>query len=322
VITALGAIGIAGLLARSQWARLDIPVVSGSAINSTPSAASVVSPSTSPEQRRAAVPPSPAPTGPPLDIELPPRVTPVAADVAALAGSAPPLPSRGSTEPASPSAPLTASHQSVHARSATPNEPIRPGRMIASKPEPAGPTPPTLARSDARIPPSTGAPSVPAMAASPSPASADERPPDIERTPPPSATVDAKFLTTVDAKVREFDAQLAWDKRALTVTASNDAGTPLQTVRYDTVAAVSYSVSRDPLWQSDDGAAAVLRRGGVLRKFGVSNSRHWIVLRTKSDQFVVFQLNETTTPTVLSLLEEHTGLRPQLVTESGRRPKD
>src|SRR5262249_2183373 len=99
--------------------------------------------------------------------------------------------------------------------------------------------------------------------------------------------------------------------RALTVVTSDDSARQLQTVAYTDVTGISYSVGRDPLWRSDDGPVPVLRRGGMLRKFGLSSARHWIVLRTDSDTFVVLQVNAASEPALVSLLEGHTGVRSQ-----------
>jgi tRNA A-37 threonylcarbamoyl transferase component Bud32 len=160
-------------------------------------------------------------------------------------------------------------------------------------------------------------------AAPPTPASVDERPADATVTRRPDSNFKAKFLAIADTKARELDVRLTLGDRALTLMASDDSGKQLQTLDYSRMTAVSYSVSRDPLWQSPDGPAPVLRRGGMLRKFGFSNARHWIVLSTESDAFVVLQVNEETAPSVLSLLEDHTGLRSHRLTDTGApRPKE
>jgi hypothetical protein len=162
-----------------------------------------------------------------------------------------------------------------------------------------------------------------AASAAPSAAAAvDERPAEGALTHRPDPNFKAKFLPMADAKARELDVRLTLGDRALTVMASDDSGRQLQTVDYTSVIGVSYSVGRDPLVQSPDGPAPVLRRGGMLRKLGLSTARHWIVLSTQPDSFVVLQVNEEAVPAVLSLLEDHTGLRFQRLTDAVARAKE
>jgi len=161
-----------------------------------------------------------------------------------------------------------------------------------------------------------------AAAAPPTAVAVDERPADATVTRGTDPNFKAKFLAVADAKARETDVRLTLGNRALTLVASDDSGRQLQTVDYATVTAVSYSVGRDPLWQSQDGPAPVLRRGGMLRKFGFSGARHWIVLSTGSDSFVVLQVNEDAASSVLSLIEDHTGLRSQRLTDNNARPRN
>src|SRR5262249_5096853 len=105
--------------------------------------------------------------------------------------------------------------------------------------------------------------------------------------PPPVKVFDAKLLSVVDAKARELEARLVLEDRMLTVTQAYDMGRPLETVPYEKVRAISYSVSRDPLWMSPHGPEPVVRRGGPLSMFGISVPHHWVALRTGPSTFVV-----------------------------------
>jgi hypothetical protein len=132
---------------------------------------------------------------------------------------------------------------------------------------------------------------------------------------------DAKLLSVVDAKARELEARLVLDDKLMTVAPADEVGKPLETVPYERVKSISYSVSRDPLWMSPRGPEPVVRRGGTLRLFGMSVPRHWVALRVGANTFVVLRLNESTAPALVSSLEERTGRHSQRLAEV-RRFKD
>jgi serine/threonine-protein kinase len=163
----------------------------------------------------------------------------------------------------------------------------------------------------------------------PVPAPIAEKPLEIEPllAPPPAAppqpvkVFDAKLLALVDAKARELEARLVLEDKMLTVTAADDVGKPLETVPYETVKSISYSVSRDPLWMSTHGPVPVVKRGGALSMFGISVPRHWVALRTAANTFVVLRLGEVTAPALVASLEERTGRHSQRFAEV-RRFKD
>jgi len=163
----------------------------------------------------------------------------------------------------------------------------------------------------------------------PAPGSDAEKPIEVEPLPaPPPApppqpvkVFDAKLLSLVDAKARELEARLVLEDKMLTVTAADDVGKPLETVPYDKVKSISYSVSRDPLWMSAHGPVPVVKRGGALSMFGISVPRHWVALRTSANTFVVLRVSETTAPALVASLEERTGRHSQRFAEV-RRFKD
>jgi serine/threonine-protein kinase len=156
--------------------------------------------------------------------------------------------------------------------------------------------------------------------ASPAPPIAD-KPPEAEPPPQPVKVFDAKLLSVVDAKARELEARLVLDDKLMTVAPADEVGKPLETVPYERVKSISYSVSRDPLWMSPRGPEPVVRRGGTLRLFGMSVPRHWVALRVGANTFVVLRLNESTAPALVSSLEERTGRHSQRLAEV-RRFKD
>jgi serine/threonine-protein kinase len=163
----------------------------------------------------------------------------------------------------------------------------------------------------------------------PTPAPIAEKPLEVEPlpAPPPAAppqpvkVFDAKLLSFVDAKARELEARLVLEDKMLTVAPADDTGKALETVPYEKVKSITYSVSRDPLWMSPHGPAPVVKRGGALSMFGISVPRHWVALRTAANTFVVLRLSETTAPALVASLEERTGRHSQRFAEV-RRFKD
>jgi serine/threonine protein kinase len=105
-----------------------------------------------------------------------------------------------------------------------------------------------------------------------------DKPPELETpapVPPPQPAqpvkvFDAKLLSVVDAKARELEARLVLEDKMLTVTPAYDMGRPLETVPYEKVKSISYSVSRDPLWMSPHGPEPVVRRADHVRHLGAA----------------------------------------------------
>ena len=99
----------------------------------------------------------------------------------------------------------------------------------------------------------------------------------------------------------------------ITVTADDDTGDRLHTVAYDSVLSINYSRGADPMWNGPDGPAVVARAPiGALRRWGVSIERHWISLRTNTEnRFVILRVDEAQVRRMLSALEERTGRPPQ-----------
>jgi serine/threonine-protein kinase len=125
----------------------------------------------------------------------------------------------------------------------------------------------------------------------------------------PPMAFDAKALVGQGQKQRERDAQILLADGKVTVTAGNTD--ILHSVPYSGIMAVSYSRGRDPLWNSPQGPAPVVKMGGGAFGF-IRGERHWIALRTR-DSFVVLRLQDTQIKQVLGALQERTGHVPERV---------
>jgi serine/threonine-protein kinase len=305
----LAVVVIASMLGVSHWTRLENPDANQSPLDATPP--SPTAEATTPRARSA------DPAGSPTmasAARLPTAETPLVPESSSGAVNA--------TRAAAPVVPRGAPAAATDASVPPPSATVGTGAGTI-KPSSGPLSLPAIADAEAGPQPTAttvSPPPVPAPA--PSGASASDPPPDVHVASHSEPQFDAKFLTTNNAKPREVDVRLALGKQALTVLARDESGAPLQTLAYHTVTAMSYSVARDPLWPSDQGPTPVLRRGGMLRKFGVSTPKHWIVLRTAPETFVVLQVTEATAPAVLSALEESTGVRAQQLTDHTSRDKD
>jgi hypothetical protein len=101
----------------------------------------------------------------------------------------------------------------------------------------------------------------------------------------------------------------------VTVTADDEKGDRLHTVAYASVLSINYSRGADPMWNGPQGPAVVARAPvGALRLLGVSIERHWISLRTNTEnRFVILRVDDEQVRRVLSALEERTGRAPQAI---------
>lgn len=133
----------------------------------------------------------------------------------------------------------------------------------------------------------------------------------------PPVVFETKALVRTAGAQRERDARLVLADGKITVSATDDARRTLRSVPYESVTSISYSRGRDPMWNSPDGPARVARAGGgVLGKWGIFVERHWISLRTETDDgFVILRVNDEQVRKVLTALEERTGRTAQRVAE-------
>jgi eukaryotic-like serine/threonine-protein kinase len=147
-----------------------------------------------------------------------------------------------------------------------------------------------------------------------------ETPRADERSAAPSTTVpEASLVFETRAfvgtrKPREQSAQLVLGDGKITIIPQSDPTTPLCNIPYGRVISINVSKSRDPLWNSPQGASPVARAGGTLSRFGIAINRNWISLRTSTDeQFVAMRFDDVIFKRVLLALEERTGHQPELV---------
>jgi serine/threonine-protein kinase len=130
-----------------------------------------------------------------------------------------------------------------------------------------------------------------------------------------------KALVGTGNRLRERDARLVLAERTITMTADDDTGDRLHTVACESVVSINYSRGADPMWKGPDGPAVVARApGGALRALGVSIERHWITLRTNTEnRFVILRVDDAQVRRMLSALEERTGHAPQVIDQRGQR---
>jgi hypothetical protein len=132
--------------------------------------------------------------------------------------------------------------------------------------------------------------------------------PVIVATTPPKPVVApvqfrAKILVKEDDKSRERDATVRLAEGQVTVTGADRA--ILGALPYEAVLSVTYSRSKQPLWDGPAGATPIQQVDGGAFGF-LKGGRHWVSLRTK-ERFVVLRVEENQVASVLSLIEERTG---------------
>jgi predicted Ser/Thr protein kinase len=137
--------------------------------------------------------------------------------------------------------------------------------------------------------------------------------PPVEEAYPALAFATKGLVETGDER-RVRDVRLVLAGKTITVT-DDETRRRLQVVPYDDVTAIVYSYGRDPMWNSSNGAAPIVRTSGRFsRVLGFSARRHWISLRTRTDrQFVILRVTDSQVRDVLSALQDRTGLSPELL---------
>ena len=130
-----------------------------------------------------------------------------------------------------------------------------------------------------------------------------------------SFTFPAKALVKEGERDRERDAKVTLTQSNITVAFHDDrinADNVLYTLPFSSVISLSYSKSKQPLWNGPGGSARVLHLDVPLGLF--KGERHWVSLRT-SDAFHVLRVNGDDVSGVLSTLEQRTGLTAERLTE-------
>jgi serine/threonine protein kinase len=136
----------------------------------------------------------------------------------------------------------------------------------------------------------------------------------------PAVVFRTKALVGAGSRQRERDARLVLAEGTVTLTADDDTSDRLHSVPYEAVASINYSRGADPMWNGPHGPAVVARAPvGALRRLGISIERHWISLRTNTEnRFVILRVDDAQVRRVLSALEERTGRAPQAVGQRKR----
>ena len=224
-------------------------------------------------------------------------VTPAQPATGAEAGASP------ASSTTTPSADATAA-----ATAPSPNPPpleIAPPPLVL--PEPAEP-----AKAPARSAAGPGAaPSKPAV---PSPA--------VPAVPARAALVTTPFrfeahaVVTDGDKRRERDATVLVADGIVTVSEKEKNGKALYSIPIDDVVGVTYSNSRQPLWNSPNGPAEAMKVESGAFGF-LKGGRNWFGLQTK-DSLLVIRVDDDAVGRVMAGLQERTGLTLQRLVE----PKD
>ena len=121
---------------------------------------------------------------------------------------------------------------------------------------------------------------------------------------PTPFTFDARAVVVDGDKRRERDASVMIADGSMTVTQRGDK--VLYVVPVAGLVGLTYSNSRQPLWNSPDGPAAAMRvEGGV---FGfLKGGGHWLGVRT-TDSLLVLRVDDDSVGRVIAGLQDRTGL--------------
>jgi hypothetical protein len=116
---------------------------------------------------------------------------------------------------------------------------------------------------------------------------------------------------------KEQDAKLVMSGGRITVRPADDPASTLYAFPYDRLESVSYSHSKDPMWLSPQGPAAIVRGGGSFMRLGIRAKRNWISLRTSTkDEFIVMRFEGEMEQQVRAALEKRTGRKVAIVGDS------
>jgi hypothetical protein len=131
---------------------------------------------------------------------------------------------------------------------------------------------------------------------------------------PPLTISDVKVLVSEGARQRERDVTLTFAAGMLTVAEKN--GTVVRSIPYEQILSVSYSRSRQPMWQSPGGPAPVMRVGGGALGFFRADP-HWMSVRTR-ESFLVLRVEPQHTRSVPAAFADRAGVTVDIVREKAR----
>jgi hypothetical protein len=138
--------------------------------------------------------------------------------------------------------------------------------------------------------------------------------PDLVTTP---FRFDAKAVVADGDKRRERDALVLVADGAVTVTEKEKSAKALYVVPLDSLVGLTYSSSKQPLWDSPTGPAEAMKVEGGAFGFLKGGKNNWFGLRTK-DSLLVLRVDDDAVRRVTAGLQERTGLTLQRLVE----PKD
>jgi serine/threonine-protein kinase len=185
----------------------------------------------------------------------------------------------------------------------------------AGAPPPSSAPPATAARrTGADSDPSGAAPS-PAAPSAASPASPAEPPAASAAALLPPVTFSAQTVVVEGGKNRQRDTNVQLANGIVTVTGKDNK--VMITVPYESVVGVSYSNSKQPMWNTPQGAAEVVHLDGGAFGF-FKGDQHWVSVRTDS-MSLVMRVRDSDSRRVINAFEERIGKKVETVDDRKNR---
>jgi serine/threonine-protein kinase len=128
---------------------------------------------------------------------------------------------------------------------------------------------------------------------------------------------DARAVVADGDKRREREASILVADGSVTVSEKDKSAKPLYVVPIDSLIGLTYSSSKQPLWDSPNGPAEAMRVEGGAFGFLKGGKNNWFGLRTK-DSLLVLRVDDDAIGRVTAGLQERSGLTLQRLVE----PKD
>jgi serine/threonine-protein kinase len=242
--------------------------------------------------RRAPAPQNAVVATPPS--ETPPEAAQPPADQAAPSDSP-----AASTAPAAPAAvPVAAGKEA--------GEPA--SKPSAAAGPPGSSTPPASAPSLAAAP----SPAIPS-AASPTPPAEPAAASAAALLPP--VTFSAQTVVVEGGKNRQRDTNVQLANGIVTVTGKDNK--VMITVPYESVVGVTYSNSKQPMWNTPEGPAEVVHLDGGAFGF-LKGDQHWVSMRTDS-MSLVLRVRDSDSRRVINAIEERIGKKVETVDDRKNR---
>jgi hypothetical protein len=303
LVVAVGLLAVAAL--RRPVDPVAAPTTTVTEPTPPPAAEATAASSTTPE----------APTSEPAPTDLAAAATqaPTPAPVPAPSGPSTPAPQGAKTAPPTAAATSTSISGSTAAGSAKPAQtpgtspPPATAGTSTGKP-PAAAATATSTASSAPPPPSQQTPADAAGRGAAAASSAGGTSSGSTTTSLPESFGDVKTLVADGTKSRELDALLILEPEKLVVR-NRDNGSILQATSYQSIAAATYTRSKQPRWQ-EDGRVAPIPKSFSGSGFFLKSSRHWLTLQSKTE-FVILRLEDKNFRMVLASVEARTGLKVQ-----------